>query len=56
MQTKFTYKILKVLQVPYNYFLDIGVVESKSVKYIQCHRLKEYIFRFFAFWLISCEP
>ena len=23
---------------------------------LQCHRLKEYIFRFFAFWLISCEP
>ena len=23
---------------------------------VQCHRLKEYIFRFFAFSLISCEP
>ena len=29
---------------------------KNNLKHLQCHRLKEYIFHFFAFWLISCEP
>ena len=35
---------------------NISVHVTLLASQVQCHRLKEYIFHFFAFWLISCEP